>query len=103
MDIEVAARLTDGVEIYPHRADLQSLPFWRCDTCGNYVGCHNKTEAYTTPMGCIPTPKIKNERKRIHALLDSIWQSGRIGRRELYQAISDEVGWEYHTAQIRKY
>lgn len=41
---------------------------------------------------------MKNERKRIHALLDSIWQSGRIGRRALYDAISDEVGWEYHTA-----
>jgi len=53
----------------------------------------------------LPNPRTFNhtQRKRIHALLDSIWQSGRIGRRELYQAISDEVGWEYHTAQIRKY
>jgi hypothetical protein len=33
----VNARLTDGAEIYPHRQDLHRLPFWRCDSCGNYV------------------------------------------------------------------
>jgi|GEM_PF-778748 len=99
--IEVAARLTYGIEVYPHRADLQEQPFWRCDACGNFVGCHYKTKACTTPMGCIPTLEIKNERKRIHVLLDSIWKSGRIGRMKLYQAISNEVGWEYHTGQIR--
>lgn len=38
----VTARLTDGREIYPHRQDLSGLPFWKCDTCGNYVGCHRE-------------------------------------------------------------
>ncbi|POZ50676.1 hypothetical protein AADEFJLK_03573 [Methylovulum psychrotolerans] len=99
--IDVDARLTDGGEIYPYRIDLQNQPFWCCDTCGNFVGCHHKTKAYTTPIGCIPTSEIKYARKIIHALLDRIWQSGRIGRSELYQAISDEVGCEYHTANIR--
>lgn len=98
---DVDARLTNGAEIYPHRDDLRSLPFWRCDACGNFVGCHHKTKNRTEPLGCIPTPELKEARKHLHALIDPIWQSGRMGRRELYEAISREVGWNYHTAKTR--
>ena len=98
---KVDARLTDGAEIYPHRQDLSSLPFWRCDTCGNYVGCHHKTKNRTKPLGCIPTPEIKNARQYIHKILDPIWKSGRISREELYANLSDQLGWEYHTANIK--
>jgi hypothetical protein len=98
---EVDARLTDGVKIYPHRPDLSSLPFWRCDTCGNFVGCHHNTKNRTKPLGCIPTAELREERKKIHALIDPIWQSGKMGRRELYKAISRDVGWNYHTAETR--
>ncbi len=98
---KVQARLTDGSEIYPHRQDLYSLPFWKCDTCGNYVGCHHKTKNRTTPLGCIPTPELKNARSQIHHLLDPIWQRGKMERKEIYKKLSDELGWKYHTAQIR--
>ena len=99
--VEVKARITDGSEIYPHRADLRNLPFWRCDACGNFVGCHHKTKNRTEPLGCIPTPELKEARKNLHALIDPIWQSGRMNRRKLYEAISREVGWNYHTAKTR--
>lgn len=98
---KVKARLTNGMEVYPHRPDLHDLPFWFCDACRNFVGCHNKTSERTKPLGCIPTPELKNARKHIHALIDPIWLSGRMGRRELYEAISREIGWKYHTAKIR--
>ena len=98
---DVQARLTDGREIYPHRPDLADLPFWRCDTCRNYVGCHHKTADRTRPMGSIPTKEVSARRKRIHALFDPAWKNGEIGRRELYAAISKAIGREYHTAEIR--
>jgi len=98
---KVQARLTDGKEIYPHREDLADLPFWKCDACGNFVGCHHKTKNRTQPLGCIPTPEIKEARQHIHALLDPIWQSGKMKRQEIYKVLSDELGWKYHTAQIR--
>ena len=100
-DKDVSARLTDGSEIYPHRPDLYPLPFWKCDLCGNYVGCHHKTKNRTAPLGCIPTPELKRARNFIHALLDPIWQSGKQGRSQLYAEISKRVGWKYHTAKIR--
>ena len=98
---KVEARLTDGSEIYPHRKDLYSLPFWKCDACGNFVGCHHKTKNRTQPLGCIPTPELKNARKHIHKLLDPIWESGKMKRKDIYAKISERVGWKYHTAQIR--
>lgn len=95
------ARLTDGTEIYPHRNDLAKLPFWICDTCKNYVGCHHKTANPTEPLGCIATEEIKNARKHIHAILDPLWKRGKYKRGQLYKIISDRIGWRYHTAQIR--
>lgn len=99
---DVQARLTDGKEIYPHRGDLAALPFWKCDTCKNFVGCHHKTTNPTKPLGCIPTREIKQARQHIHQILDPIWKSGRYDRRELYSMIAHVLGVEqYHTAEIR--
>lgn len=104
---KVNARLTEGEEIYPHREDLKDLPFWICDKCKNFVGCHHKTDNPIKPLGCIPTKEIKKARKYIHALLDPLWKSKKVSRKELYNKISKELehlGYkkrQYHTAQIR--
>ena len=98
---DIEARLTDGAEVYPHRKDLAALPFWMCDSCGNYVGCHHKTKNRAQPLGVIATPEIKKARQHIHAVLDPIWKSGKMKRASLYKRISDEIGWQYHTANIR--
>jgi ABC-type ATPase with predicted acetyltransferase domain len=97
----VNPRLTDGLEIYPYRTDLHKLPFWKCDVCGNYVGCHHKTETPTKPLGCIPTDEIKNARKHIHRVIDTIWKSKKMSRGLVYSKLSSELGYEYHTAEIR--
>ena len=98
---KIESRLTDGAEIYPHCPDLSTIPFWICDKCGNYVGCHHKTKDRTRPLGCIPTPETKNARKHIHMILDPLWKSGRYARKEIYRLLSDELGRKYHTANIR--
>ena len=98
---DVEARFTYGSEVKPRRPDLHYLPFWICNTCSNFVGCHHKIKGSTRPLGCIPTPEIRNARAYIHKLLDPLWKSGKIGRGELYKKISDNIGWKYHTADIR--
>ena len=101
-DKDVDARLTDGREIYPHRPDLSGLPFWKCDGCGNFVGCHHKTRDRTRPLGCIPTPEIKDARKHIHRILDPLWKTGRMPRGKVYAKLARAMGTqEYHTAEIR--
>ena len=98
---DVAARLTDGKEIYPHRRDLYGLPFWKCDTCSNYVGCHHKTSDRTRPLGVICGPEMKNARREIHKILDPLWQSKGLSRRSIYAHLTQTIGREYHTAEIR--
>ena len=98
---DVSARLISGAEVYPHRQDLHNLPFWTCDNCGNFVGCHHKTSNPTNPLGVIPCSQMKEYRKKIHQILDPLWKSGKMSRSAVYKMVSDKVGWEYHTAKIR--
>lgn len=105
---DVQARLTDGAERYPHRPDLYELPFWKCDTCGNYVGCHHKTKDRTKPLGVIATPEILNARKKIHALLDPLWESNKIKRGQAYAYVTNRMikatgsqTYQYHNGEIR--
>lgn len=98
---KVNARLTNGKEIYPHRPDLYEIPFWKCDTCKNYVGCHHRSKQRTKPLGCIATPEIFQKRKIIHAIIDPIWKSGKMPRKLIYIKLSKVFGREYHTGDIR--
>lgn len=97
----VRAELIDGSEVYPHRKDLHSLPFWRCPSCRNYVGCHHKTKDRTRPLGNIPTRQLREVRMKIHERLDPLWKSGLWNRSTLYRTLSDELGYRFHTAEIR--
>lgn len=95
---KVEATLVAGAVVYPRRPDLSGLNFWRCGTCKNFIGCHKGT---TRPLGIIPTPELKKARMAIHALIDPWWKGGRIKRSDLYERMSQELGWKYHTACIR--
>lgn len=97
----VEARLTNGEEMYPHRPDLYKIPFWICDTCRAFVGCHWKTDNPTRPLGVLATQEIKEVRKKIHATLDPLWKSEKILRGKAYAYISHRIGKEYHSAEIR--
>jgi len=90
-----------GKEIYPHRADLYQKPFWKCDRCGNYVGCHWKTGNPTRPLGNIPTKEIRNARQHIHKILDPLWKSKRFKRGHIYGKLSNALGYQYHTGEIK--
>ncbi|MBZ9674509.1 zinc-finger-containing protein [Mesorhizobium sp. ES1-1] len=98
---EITPRLTDGREIYPHRADLSDLPFWKCDTCKGYVGCHHKTATRTKPLGNIASGEMKKARQHIHALIDPAWRFGGISRRAIYGKLSVRLGYEYHTGELK--
>ena len=98
---DVDARLTNGAEVYPHRPDLADYPFWHCDTCGNWVGCHHKTGTPTKPLGVIPTKKLKQWRQVIHAQLDPMWKEGNWNRKNLYAHLNIKLGYNYNTAQIK--
>lgn len=37
----------------------------------------------------------------MHRIIDLLWKNKKVKRRELYKKISDYLGYEYHTAEIR--
>lgn len=100
------SRLTGGKEIYPHRKDLFSKNFYKCDSCGGYVGCHPDT---TKALGTPANAQLRKARGQIHAIMDPIWrnawehygdgfssrQKSRIGRRartRVYAYLADQLG-----------
>lgn len=107
---DVDAALTSGQGAYPDvneemQRKIWHLPFWKCPTCKNFVGCHHKTKDSTRPLGCIPTPEIKNARQHIHKLIDPLWQNHNEpfrARGWIYRWLAHKMGIEqYHTAEIR--
>jgi hypothetical protein len=95
---EVEAVLVTGAEVYPHRPDLRAKQLWRCPTCGNSVGCH---PGGVLPLGVIASPEIKNARQCIHALIDPIWATGRMPRKRIYAHLTEVLGRQFHTADLR--
>lgn len=105
---DAPARLTDGREIYPHRADLADKRVWKCDPCGGYVGCHpGGTEPLGTPAG----PALRRARMELHhERIDPLWkaahlnypnpptkkqsvgQINRVARSRVYQFLADRMG-----------
>tara|TARA_R110000868_G_scaffold109397_2_gene297565 strand:- start:2015 stop:2692 length:678 start_codon:yes stop_codon:yes gene_type:complete len=101
---QVQARLTNGLEIYPHRPDLYHKNIWKCGICKNYVGCHDKSKNPTKELGFIAGPEMKKARQHIHAILDPMWKDkkDRTVRGRLYNIIAKQLGKrEYHTAEIK--
>ena len=97
----VNAQLTTGAEIYPRIKGMANRPFWKCNTCANYVGTHYKTITPTRPLGNIPTPEIRNARSHIHAILDPIWKLKRRSRSSIYAELTRFIGKQYHTGEIK--
>lgn len=101
---DIQARLINGEEAYPHRPDLYSLPFWKCDTCKNFVGCHHKhhdPKYRTQPLGYIASKELKALKIKIHNIIDPLWKSGQIERKHLYSRISKVIGYTYHTGELK--
>ena len=95
-DEKVVPRITDGKEIYPHRPDLYEKKFLKCDSCGNYKAFNGKDKPTL-----IPTPELRKARREIHAILDPLWQSGKIKRGQAYAYISHRIGYPYHNEELK--
>lgn len=100
---KVDARLTTGKEIYPHRDDLIPTRYFIHDECGNYVGTHSRPDKQgnVRPLGCIPNAEIRKGRAEIHKILDPMWQNRKYKRNAIYRLLTDHLGFEYHTGQLR--
>jgi hypothetical protein len=84
-------RKTDGKEIYPHRKDLHSLVFFKCDPCDARVGAHKNSGK---PLGYAANSETQRARSYVHSILDPIWKKARTrsARSVVYKYLSQKMG-----------
>lgn len=63
------AELVTGKEVYPHRADLFHLKFYRCAPCDTRVGVHPDGR----PLGPLAGAHLRALRIEAHDLFDRFW------------------------------
>lgn len=99
---KVTPRMVSGNVVYPHRRDLAHKRFWQCVHCKNFVGCHeNSNKNKLRPLGVIANRELKQARIQIHNIIDPLWRGGKLTRSEIYVALSQELGYQYHTGELR--
>jgi len=98
---EVEARLTNGAERYPHRPDLADIPQYTHDACGTWVGTHHKSSSPLKPLGILATKEMFDYRSLIHHMIDMLWKNKHMTRGQVYGFMSRELGYVYHTGEIR--
>jgi hypothetical protein len=88
------AELVTGAAIYPHRADLLGKKFWRCESCGAHVGCHDagKNGDGTVPLGRLANAELRRWKQRAHAAFDPLWKARHMSRRAAYAWLADQLG-----------
>jgi len=84
------AKLTTGEEIYPHRKDLYSKFFWKCEPCGAYVGTHSESQ-YHLPLGRLANKNLRELKSQAHKVFDPIWKSGNKTRSEAYSWLASQL------------
>lgn len=90
----VPARLTTGMEVYPHRPDIAGKSFWVCPECGARCGCHPGT---SRPLGTPAGPELRRARSLLHdRMIDPLWRGEKDHRHKargrVYRFLSCKMG-----------
>lgn len=89
----VQAVMVTGADIYPSRPDLAKKKFWQCPTCKNYC-------SYGALQVAIPTPELRDARRKIHKIIDPLWKSGMVSRGWVYKEMSEIAGYPFHNGTL---
>lgn len=94
---EVDAVETPGHCIYPGCEEFRGRIYLTCPRCSGYVGTHRDG----SPLGCIPTPDMRAKRAAIHKRIDAIISQKRLSAHLVYRYLSEKLGYEYHTGNVK--
>lgn len=83
------SQLVHGQAIYPHRPDLWAKPFWQCEPCEAYVGCHPGTK---NALGRLANDELRKAKQAAHAAFDPLWRGGQQHRKSAYLWLAERMG-----------
>ena len=87
------AEWVENKEVYGRNYG-SSYMIWLCRNCDAFVGCHNNTRQ---PKGrFLAKADLREARKRAHAVIDPLWQSGKYKRHTVYIRLNEAFGKEVH-------
>lgn len=92
----------ENKEIYGRNYGKSYMCYF-CRPCWAYVGCHQNTKK---PLGTIANAETREWRKKVHAVLDPIWQNHqhkRSKRERIYERLSRRIygknGKSFHVGE----
>lgn len=89
------ARWCENKAIYGRNYGKSYMCYY-CKDCDAYVGCHQNTK---TPLGTMANAELRKWRKKVHAVIDPLWQSRTMTRKEVYTMLFRRFGEEVHVGQ----
>jgi len=68
--------------------------------CDSYVGVHEDTDQ---PKGSLANGKLRDLRKKVHAVIDPFWRDGSFDRRDVYRVFSQIMNVRaFHVGELRE-
>jgi len=74
----------------------KSYMCYYCQNCDAYVGCHNNTKK---PLGTMANKELREWRMKAHAVIDPLWRTGKIKRRDVYYQLEQRFGRGIHIGE----
>lgn len=74
----------------------KSFMCWLCKPCDAYVGCHQNTKQ---PLGIMANKETRAWRIKVHAVIDPLWKSGKMKRKEVYAILNKMAGKYFHVGE----
>lgn len=97
------AFLRPATVVYGPKASDPSAKLYVCaryPMCDSYVAAHRKS---LLPMGTLADGELRRKRKAAHLVLDQLWQSGLMSRKEAYRMLQLYMGIPEEEAHIAKF
>jgi len=89
------AKWIPNEQVYGRRFGKSYMCYY-CKDCNAYVGCHNNTKQ---ALGTMANPALRKMRQHVHGILDPLWESGKMKRKEVYQKLRQIFGKEIHVGE----
>lgn len=67
-----------------------------CKPCNTYVGCHENTRR---PLGTMADKELMGWRMKAHEVIDPLWKTGQMKRKEVYKMLKEKLGREIHIGE----
>lgn len=90
------ARFCENKEIYGRNYGKSYMCYY-CQDCDARVGVHNNRA--DKPLGTMANKELRHLRVKVHSIIDPLWKSGKMKRKQVYKLLEDTFGRKIHIGE----